>query len=58
MSTLGFTQGKLWVCSSKLGVNPEQTTKVNPGLIWGLLSVRLGIVGTVYIHLEKYLMVL
>lgn len=45
--------GQLWVRHSRIEADPEQTQNADPGFDWGLLSVRLGFVGTVYEERKK-----
>lgn len=45
--------GQFWVRHSRIEADPEQTQNADPGFDWGLLSVRLGFVGTVYEERKK-----
>ena len=41
-------QASLWVRYNGPEADPDRTRKANPGSGWSPLSVRLGLVGTVY----------
>lgn len=46
--SLGSAWVQLYVHHSKPEADPEQTQKADLGFVWSLLSVMLGLVGTVF----------